>query len=213
MLSYAKLITKEHGKIAPKPNAVRMMIISMQQKAGATALCNRLEFAEFYSTYEPTSGVDLFTLVNNGIHYHIWDAANFSNATNRIFLPIYLKNISAIFMVCDCTKADNFEKSITGLLQLLPTQPISKTLVCSKIDLRKNHHRVLSTADGQKYAKKAAATYVECSAKTGEGISKLRNIIYSIEDKTLCSTQLSGEYEREANMHIIPAAKFAGKQI
>ena len=146
---------------------------------GKTSILSRFRYSTFESQYMPTLGIDFFSknlyLEDKTIRLILWDTAG--QERFRSLIPSYLKNADCIIIVYDITNKESFN-SINKWLSDAKNNASEETIfvVCgNKIDL--NEKRVVNINEIDEYIKKNKLIYTECSAKNGEGIKELFNII------------------------------------
>lgn len=146
---------------------------------GKTSILSRFRYSTFESQYMPTLGIDFFSknlyLEDKTIRLILWDTAG--QERFRSLIPSYLKNADCIIIVYDITNKESFN-SINKWLSDAKNNASEETIfvICgNKIDL--NEKRVVNNNEIDEYIKKNKLIYTECSAKNGEGIKELFNII------------------------------------
>ena len=89
--------------------------------------------------------------------------------------PIYYKDAHAAILVFSCTDQKSFERTQQWKkeLNLSRGDDIKLFIVANKIDLSKD--RVVTTEQGENYARSINCPYFEVSAKSGQGIETLFN--------------------------------------
>ncbi|MEM2142739.1 MAG: Rab family GTPase [Candidatus Thorarchaeota archaeon] len=143
---------------------------------GKTAIVTRFSHGFFRTDYKTTIGsqfavksIDVFTKSGNRVtvKLQIWDVAGQSRF--QILRPMYYRGSSGGLLVYDVTRRRTFLVLDEWLEELRKSvnKDIPLVLVANKIDLP---DRVVTAAEGKKYAEEHGMPYVESSAKSGEGI-------------------------------------------
>nr|MDO8133565.1 Rab family GTPase [Candidatus Njordarchaeum guaymaensis] len=140
---------------------------------GKTSIITKHVMSAFRENYIPTLGANItsndYVVGNYGVTLLIWDIAG-----QEIFSKVrekYYGGAKAAFVVYDVTRAETLEgakKWVEDLKHFVPGS-IPLVVVGNKIDLK----RKVSKEDGEKFAKKLGATFIESSAKTGENVSEV----------------------------------------
>ena len=170
-------LTGELGA-ASSINNYKIVIIG-DINVGKTSILSRFRYGTFEQAYMPTLGIDFFTknlfYEDKTIRLILWDTAG--QERFRSLIPSYLKNAHCIIIVYDITNKESFN-SLNHWLNDAKENTIEGTIfvICgNKVDLKEK--RVISNEQINAYIKKNNLIYVECSAKNGEGIKDLFNII------------------------------------
>ena len=146
---------------------------------GKTSILYRFRYGFFETQYMPTLGIDFFSknlfLEDKTIRLILWDTAG--QERFRSLIPSYLKNADCIIIVFDITNKESFN-SLNKWFSDAKNNASEETIyvVCgNKIDLKEK--RVVNIDEINEYIKENKLIYTECSAKNGEGIKELFNII------------------------------------
>ena len=146
---------------------------------GKTSILSRFRYGSFESDYMPTLGIDFFTknlfFEDKTIRLILWDTAG--QERFRSLIPSYLKNADCIIIVFDLTNKESFG-SLNKWLSDAKNNASEGTIyvICgNKSDLK--NKRTVSESEIDKYINKEGLIYNECSAKSGEGIKELFNIV------------------------------------
>lgn len=103
----------------------------------------------------------------------IWDTAG--QERFRSMTPMYYRNSKSAILIYDVSAADSFQHVVRWVeeLQQHAAKDLVMVLVGNKCDLRtpQNADVCISSQQGQEYATKIGAKFVETSAKTGKDIS------------------------------------------
>lgn len=150
---------------------------------GKTSIVRQYITHTFQKDYLSTLGVQVST---KEIRYPdlavikliIWDVAG-----QQIFgsvRPMYYKDASVAVLVYDITDRATFESIPKWVKEIHENEPnASIVLVGNKIDL--DYARKVSKGEGEKLAKELnLGGFVETSARTGEGINKLFEIVVTL---------------------------------
>ena len=148
---------------------------------GKTSILSRFRYGSFESEYMPTLGIDFFTknlfFEDKTIRLILWDTAG--QERFRSLIPSYLKNADCIIIVFDITNKESFF-SLNKWLSDARNNASESTIyvLCgNKSDLKRK--RMVSEKEINDYIKNNdnELIYKECSAKNGEGIKELFNVI------------------------------------
>lgn len=132
----------------------------------------------FPNTYVCTIGVDSKTKLHAyeglNVKFTIWDTAGQERFHN--INRYYYNDCQAVFLVYDVTNPDSFDKVSFFLEDFTKNSSniVSFILVGNKKD---SNDRKVAFEQGQNYAKKIGAPFIECSAKTGENIEELFDLV------------------------------------
>ena len=147
---------------------------------GKTSILSRFRYGSFESDYMPTLGIDFFSknlfFEDKTIRLILWDTAG--QERFRSLIPSYLKNADCIIIVFDITNKESF-LSLNKWLTDAKNNASENTIyvICgNKIDLKER--RTVNENEINKYIEKnTGVIYMECSAKNGQGIKDLFNVI------------------------------------
>ncbi len=159
------------------------VVVLGEGAVGKTAVVTRFSHGFFRTDYKTTIGSQ-FAVKNIDVHnsanervtvkLQIWDVAGQSRF--QILRPMYYRGSSGGVLVFDVTRRrtfivleewlDELEKAIGKKIPLI--------LVANKTDLP---DRVVEPAEGKAFAEKHSMPYLETSAKTGEGIIDIFEIL------------------------------------
>ena len=105
------------------------------------------------------------------IQFGIWDTAG--SERYKALAPMYYRGAEAAIVVYDITSFESFEgaKSWVRELKLYGQPNVVVALAANKQDLEQ--YRVVSTHEGQAYARENELTYFETSAKTAFNVKKM----------------------------------------
>ena len=147
---------------------------------GKTSILSRFRYGSFEPEYMPTLGIDFFTknlfFEDKTIRLILWDTAG--QERFRSLIPSYLKNADCIIIVFDITNKESF-LSLNKWLTDAKNNASENTIyvICgNKIDLKER--RTVNENEINEYIEKnTGVIYMECSAKNGQGIKDLFNVI------------------------------------
>jgi len=118
------------------------------------------------------------------IELEVWDTAG--QEQYRAVTKMYYKDVHGVVLVYDTTDRTSFEKAKFWLddLEMHGNKMEEKILVGSKMDL--SAKREVTLYEAKKFAGERKLEWTECSAKTGEGVNEmfdmlLEKIIYSYD--------------------------------
>lgn len=147
---------------------------------GKTSILSRFRYGSFESDYMPTLGIDFFSknlfFEDKTIRLILWDTAG--QERFRSLIPSYLKNADCIIIVFDITNKESF-LSLNKWLTDAKNNASENTIyvICgNKTDLKER--RTVNENEINEYIEKnTGVIYMECSAKNGQGIKDLFNVI------------------------------------
>ncbi|XP_062517719.1 ras-related protein Rab-18-like [Corticium candelabrum] len=139
---------------------------------GKSSLILRFTDDKFDPDIAATIGVDFktkhLTVHGNKAKLALWDTAG--QERFRTLTPAYYRGAHGVILVYDCSSRDTFENLSVWLNELdtyATKKNIVKMLIGNKID---KPNRVITRAEGERFARKHAMLFVEASAKTCEGV-------------------------------------------
>ncbi len=150
------------------------------QSVGKTAIVQRF----CYDCYEEESlkttlGFDFLTKVlryqGKKIQLQIWDTAG--QERFRSVTKMYYQDVNGVVLVYDLASKQSIEKLQFWLddLEMNGSKSEKRILVGNKLDLVKK--REIQPFEGKRMATERGMDWVECSAKTGEGVADIFNIL------------------------------------
>ena len=169
---------------------------------GVGKSCLLLQFTDkrFRHDHDLTIGVEfgsrMIRLDEKDIKLQIWDTAG--QESFRSITRSYYRGAAGALLVYDITRRDTFTHLTTWLQDARENGNIDMiiTLVANKVDL--DSRRVVSTEEGQKFAKDNGLLFVEASAKTSTNVEEAfcqtaQNIYSKVKDGSLdISSETSG---------------------
>ncbi|OHT06525.1 Ras-related protein Rab-6.1 [Tritrichomonas foetus] len=149
-----------------------------ETSVGKTSIITRALQYEISDEYKPTVGGNYFlkNVNHNGqdIRLNLWDTAG--QERFRSMIPIYFRDANAIIIVYDISNRESFTQCDYWIDQMNDVEnKILKFFVGNKIDLE--NERVVSVDEGRNKAEHYNAAYFEVSAKSGNGIEELFELI------------------------------------
>lgn len=131
------------------------------------------------------------------VKFEIWDTAG--QERYKSLAPMYYRNADAALVVFDVTDQISFERAGKWVqeLRLQAPEALIVKLIGNKIDLRdKPHATPVDDQHVRTYAHEESLEFLECSAKTGQGVAEIFEGIASElpQDKF---TVKGGEQEEE----------------
>ena len=171
--------------LASKNNEQEMpkykLIFLGDQMVGKSCILERFMNDTFTEEYQATIGLNFQSknvqIDNQDIHLLLYDTA--SQEKYRSLFPMYIRDSDIILLVYDVTSKDSF-LHLPDWLNFLTDKEIDIkdkifAVVGNKTDL--NDKREVSAEEGKKFADKNGFIFKEVSAKTGDGIEKLFDVI------------------------------------
>ena len=145
---------------------------------GKTSLINMYIEQSFSEDYKPTLGANIIRKdvqvdkINASVRLIMWDLAG--QEKYNVIRSMYFQGCVGALLVYDVTRHNTFETIDSKWLKDFKKYVKKEgtyILIGNKIDL--NDDRVVSTEDGQKYAKQIdASDFIETSAKYGENVEQ-----------------------------------------
>ena len=145
-------------------------------EVGKTSIVLRFSDDKFDDNQFATIGIDFKTkymkMGDSSVKVLIWDTAGqekFQNIAKQ-----YYKGANGVLLIYDISNKKSFERVDFWLKELKENNKINELFIClvgNKIDLEDK--RVISTEEGEKYAKENNMKFFEVSAKRGKGIDEL----------------------------------------
>lgn len=158
------------------------VVVVGEPTAGKTSLMIKYTEKKFSELYIPTVGVQVSVkdvILKPGKYellaeLNIWDIAGHSKFQS--VRKIFYEGANAFLLLYDCTSQGSFDGTsywAKDLRDVIGDQ--YGVLVANKIDLEQE--RVISTEKGKELAKNLNLAYLETSAKTGENVTKLFDLV------------------------------------
>ncbi|KNB42214.1 GTP-binding protein [Blastocystis sp. subtype 4] len=180
-------VAEETSKTVARPSQVRpadgpakyvmRFIIVGSMSVGKSCLLLQFTDRKFSASVGPTIGVDFgsssLNIDGENVKLQIWDTAGQEDF--QAITRAYYREAAAAILVYDMTNLQSYEKlqSWLSAVQCNSTNPnIVITLVGNKNDVR-NEDKVVSTADGEAFAKENGLLFLETSAKTGYNVDNV----------------------------------------
>ena len=182
------------------------MILIGNDNVGKSALCNKICKNEFSGEYSPTVGFELkylyFKIKNTSnellLRYQIYDCCG--QEIYRSLITNFYKDTKFFLLAYDVTNEESFkniENWVNGVNLNKTEKHIHFVLIGTKIDLE--NERTVSKEDGENFAKKKGMKFVEVSAKTGDGIKDLEDILAKIIYKEIKKKKKKKKEEDESD--------------
>ncbi|XP_035661840.1 dnaJ homolog subfamily C member 27-like [Branchiostoma floridae] len=153
---------------------------------GKTSLIKHFCESQFSPVYQPTIGVDygfkIEKILGEDLRIHLWDLSGNSDyleVRNELY-----GNTQACFLVYDISSQSSFDTLDTWLRELGKYGGLNSevVVVANKTDLKTK--RVISMADGRKWASAHKLKYYETSAVTGEGVQQMfQDLLMSVRER------------------------------
>jgi small GTP-binding protein len=145
---------------------------------GKSSIVLRFSEDKFDDNQFATIGIDFKTkyikIADSSVKVLIWDTAGqekFQNIAKQ-----YYKGANGVLLIYDIGSRKSFERIDFWLKELKENNRIDELFIClvgNKVDLEDK--RVITTEEGEKYAKDNNILFFEVSAKTGKGVVELFN--------------------------------------
>ena len=143
---------------------------------GVGKSCLLLQYTDkrFLPTHELTIGVEfgtrLITIEGKAIKLQIWDTAG--QESFRSITRSYYRGAAGALLVYDITRRDTFEHLTTWLKDALENSNphMAIILIGNKLDLEAK--RVVSTEEGERFARAHNLIFLETSAKTAHNVEE-----------------------------------------
>jgi small GTP-binding protein len=140
---------------------------------GKTSIMNRWLSKPMDVVYQCTAGcsyeIKAITIRGQLFHIQLMDTAG--QETYRALTPIYIRGSAAVICVYSITDAgsfDNLNSWVDHAKEIAPLAPI--LIFGNKSDL--GNKRIVEMEDAEQYCRSNSFSFVEGSAKTGEGIDR-----------------------------------------
>jgi small GTP-binding protein len=156
------------------------LVLIGETAVGKSSLVLRITSNDFVDRTTSTVGaafVMKFLSINNkNIKLEIWDTAG--QERFHCLVPMYYRDAKVALVVYDVTDTTSFYRAKDWIIELEDKGPknILIVVVGNKIDLNKNKNNILANLV-KEYIKEKQFLYAEVSAKTGEGVNELLEII------------------------------------
>ena len=157
------------------------LIFLGDEQVGKSCIIGRFLNDKFSEEYQATISLDFFSkdvqIDNQDIHLSLYD---FSGQEKfRTLIPMYTGFANIILLVYDVTSRDSF-LHLSYWLKIFTDNEIDIkdkifAVVGNKTDL--DDRREVNSNEGENYAKEHDFIFAEVSAKTGDGIEKLFDVI------------------------------------
>uniref|UniRef100_A0A5S6QZP6 Ras-related protein Rab-28 n=1 Tax=Trichuris muris TaxID=70415 RepID=A0A5S6QZP6_TRIMR len=153
------------------------VILLGESGSGKTALCLRFIQDQFFSTYQPTMGVEFYakTLrLNNqiSVSLQIWDVGG--QQFESSMLDKYVLGSDVIIFAYDVTNSASFDRlkewhRMVQRLSSMEERKVQLALVGTKTDLE--HERTIKLEKHQEFAKRYHMLGFQTSAKLGDSVA------------------------------------------
>ncbi|KAJ5075258.1 small rab-related gtpase [Anaeramoeba ignava] len=161
-----------------EPIILKCLIIG-NTRVGKSCILLRYCDGKFYVNPGLTIGVDFRfarTKVNeNEVKLQIWDTAG--QERFRTITSTYYRSADGIIVVYDVTNIDSFEQVKNWFLEISNNAPPNTAVILAgnKIDLE--DQRAITYKEGKNFADSLNCPFMEVSAKTGENIPEIFELI------------------------------------
>jgi len=181
-------------------------ILIGDSNVGKSALITKICRNSFSDVYSATIGFDFFTLYFNigsdenklgpVLKHQIWDCCG--NEAYRSLITSFYGNARAFLLAYDVTNDKSFEdieRWVNDVKKKNTDKTISLVLIGTKIDL--NDSRKVTEEAGKKFAEENGMKFVEVSAKTGDGIKELEDILAKIIYEEFKKSNIYKEFKKD----------------
>jgi small GTP-binding protein len=181
------------------------VVLLGNSEVGKTCILTRLVSGVF-SESAPTIGAafqtHMVTTPSGTVTLQIWDTAG--QEQYRSLSPMYYRSAQVALLCYDITNIPSFE-AISGWVEELTAKAgkaIRILIVATKADLA--HERMVPARDAREFAAaKGAAAYLECSARTGEGIAEIFTKAAQLTAASASGTK--GSFREESAPELAPS--------
>ncbi|EOD23223.1 Rab5a, rab family GTPase [Emiliania huxleyi CCMP1516] len=161
---------------APRTTECKLVLLG-DSNVGKSCLVNRFVKNQFNTEHPTTVGAAFLQSPvplddsDDKIQFGIWDTAG--SERYKALAPMYYRGAEAAIVVYDITSFESFEgaKSWVHDLKLYGQPHVVIALAANKSDLEQ--YRVVTTQEGQAYARENEMSYFETSAKTGHNVRRM----------------------------------------
>jgi Ras-related protein Rab-5C len=146
---------------------------------GKSSLVHRFVKQQFLDQRESTIGAAFITKTmeldsSTSVKFEIWDTAG--QERYKSLAPMYYRNADAALVVFDVTDQVSLVRAGKWIqeLRLQAPEGLIIKLIGNKIDLKdKPHSNPVDEVSVREYSQQEGLEYLECSAKTGEGVTEI----------------------------------------
>ena len=163
-----------------KPENPKYKLIFLgDQSVGKSCILNRFINDTFTEDYQATIGLDFQSkekvqIDNQDIHLLLYDTSG--QEKFKSLIPMYTRDADIILLVYDITSRNSFNNLSIWLGDLTNAKEDAIfAVVGNKTDLEDT--REVNAEEGKKFAEEKNFIFAEVSAKTGDGIKKLFDVI------------------------------------
>ena len=187
------------------------LIFLGDQSVGKSCILNRFMNDTFTEEYQATIGLDFQSknvqIDNQDIHLLLYDTAG--QEKFRALIPMYTRDANIILLVYDVTSKDSFLHLSDWLRDLtnVKKEEVIFAVVGNKTDL--DDRREVNSNEGENYAKEHDFIFKEVSAKTGDGINELFDVI--LKEMLKNKPKLLPHPHPQPQKQFIKKEKFGGK--
>ncbi|CDR39008.1 CYFA0S02e10550g1_1 [Cyberlindnera fabianii] len=167
----------------PKKYGHCKLVLLGDSAVGKSSLVQRFTKNTFDELRESTIGAAFITKTvpldsTSVVKFEIWDTAG--QERYKSLAPMYYRNADAALVVFDITDPTSFEKAKKWVQELRVQAPetLIVKFVGNKIDLKdRPQANTVEDAEVLAYCKDEGVEYLQCSAKTGENVSRVFELI------------------------------------
>ena len=159
---------------------IKLMVIG-ETKVGKTSLIKKYTKDIFGGTYLTTVGIDfqekIIDVEDKSVKLQIWDTAGQERFRN--IAKSYFHTSDGFLLVYDISCKDSFEKLNYWYEQITLNAPANTICIVAgnKCDLEDK--RQVNKADGENFAKKYNLNFYETSAKEGDNVNEIFEVLSS----------------------------------
>lgn len=177
------------------------VIICGDMNVGKTSIILKSINDKFNNTYNPTIGVDYFTILHKNTKISIWDLSGdkyLKTITDKYF---YGKDVVIfVYSINEIESLTNIKYLYNSYIQneLIKNEKI--IIVCNKLDLIDNYNKN-NIEEGSDWAKNIQADFIIVSAKNGNNIKVLLNMIVDTKKEDILTPFLTQKIELKQKKH------------
>lgn len=149
---------------------------------GKTSIINWYMYGSIITNYKATAGIDFLSktiyLDNRTVRLQLWDTAGLERF--RTLIPNYIRNSSVATIVFDITNRQTFENCDKWAEEVKKERGNNAIIVFVGNKSDQGEERAVTVDEAQAKSGLYGAVYFETSAKTGDNVQLLFNLILNI---------------------------------